>query len=120
MPVFLQKTFELVPKHSVLTGYIYPEAFTQANGFLKTKDYEGLGVKVYAVSESGKKYEAESITNYGEYIIRGVPASEKEYTVHVELPGHLNTKSTIHPGLMYNGEFIGEDFWVNANERSCG
>lgn len=120
MPVLLQKTFELVPKHSVLTGYIYPEAFTQANGFLETNDYEELGVKVFAVSEGGEKYEAESITNYGEYIIRGVPASEKEYTVHVELPGHLNTKTTIHPGFMYNGEFIGEDFWVNATTGLAG
>lgn len=120
MPVFLQKSFELVPKHSVLTGYIYPEAFITSGGFLKTKDYEKMGVKVYAVSESGKKYEAESITDYGEYIIRDVPVSEKEYTIHVENPGHLNTKSTVHPGTMYNGEFVGEDFWIEAEDGLAG
>lgn len=119
LPVFLEKPFEVVPKHSILSGFIGAEAFIQESGFLDVRDYEEIGVKVYAESESGKTYHAK-VDDYGEYFFYDMPVSDKEFTIHFELPGHLNTQTTVNPGFDYDGEFIGEELWVDLVLGAAG
>ncbi|WP_186673669.1 S8 family serine peptidase [Sporosarcina sp. BP05] len=118
LPVFLADPFEVVPKHSILSGFIIPEAFDN-DGFMVVQDYDKMGAKVYAKSESGKVYHTK-VDEYGEYFFYNMPVSEKEYTVYFEVPGHLNKQRTIRPGVEYNGEFVGEEFWVNAVPAPAG
>ncbi|MGN7410763.1 S8 family serine peptidase [Sporosarcina sp. SAFN-010] len=118
LPVFLADPFEVVPKHSILSGFITPEAFTH-DGFLDIQDYDKMGAKVYAKSKSGKVYHTK-VDEHGEYFFYDMPVSEKEYTVYFEVPGHLNKQRTIRPGVEYNGEFVGEEFWVDAVDAPAG
>ncbi|WP_432353809.1 S8 family serine peptidase [Sporosarcina sp. A2] len=119
LPVFLADPFEVVPKHSILSGFITPEAFVHDDGFLYVKDYDKMGAKVYAKSKSGKVYHTK-VDEYGEYFFYDMPVSEKEYTVYFEVPGHLTKQRTIRPGVEYNGEFVGEEFWVDAVDAPAG
>lgn len=118
LPVFLADPFEVVPKYSILSGFITPEAFTH-DGFLDFQDYDKMGAKVYAKGESGKVYHTK-VDEYGEYFFYDMPVTEKEVTVYFEVPGHLNKQRTVRPGVEYNGETVGEEFWVNAVHAPAG
>ena len=119
IPIFLEQAMEVIPKHSILSGFIGAEAFIHDDGFLEIMDYENAGFKVYAEASNGKKYTAE-VNEYGEYLLYGMPASEKEFTIYFELPGHINTQTTVQPGYDYKDEFIGEEFWVDLVPSPAG
>ncbi|WIY61903.1 S8 family serine peptidase [Bacillus arachidis] len=119
IPIFKDKSFSIVSKHSMIGGYIGPEAFLNEEGYLNKKDYTKLGAKVYAVSKDGKKYTG-TVDNNGQFEIHNVPVSDKEYDVFVEMPGHLNSKLTTKIGKMQDGELVGQYFRADMDDNLAG
>ncbi|MBT2605970.1 S8 family serine peptidase [Bacillus sp. ISL-53] len=111
IPFYNTESLNMIPRNTQVQGSIMPEAFLIREGlssFLKKADYTKIGAQVYAVSRSGKKYKG-TIDTKGFYKINGIPASDQEYTVVVDNPGHLKTMQKFIPGY-YNakGELRGQ------------
>ncbi|MDM5156904.1 S8 family serine peptidase [Bacillus sp. DX1.1] len=119
IPVFQDKTFVFISKHSRIRGYIKPEAFFTPEGYLPNKDYTKLGAKVYAVSEDGKKYLG-TIDKNALFEIHNVPVSDKEYDIIVEMPGHLQSKLTTKLGKMSDGELVGQYYTAYMDNNLAG
>ena len=120
IPTFMTDRLDVVPKSSSVNGFIGPEAFLHESGdFLLNKDYEGLGVKVYAQSHDGDKYPGE-IDNTGAFVIKSIPLSDEPYDIYVEVPGHLTTKVTTELGHSEDGERVGESLRVYPGLSSAG
>ncbi|EQB38689.1 hypothetical protein M948_08880 [Virgibacillus sp. CM-4] len=117
--VFSHDKYTIVPKHSTITGFIEPEAFLHEDGFVLQKDYEEMGVKIYAKDQDGKKYRG-TITEQGNFTIKGLPVSERTYNVYVEVPGHLNNVLETEVGIEENGEVIGESKRVHPDMNTAG
>ncbi|MBO9130680.1 S8 family serine peptidase [Bacillus sp. 165] len=112
LPYYSTATFDFVSKHTKIEGNILPEAFTKttlAGGLTLTfpHDYSKIGAKVYAVSPSGEKYKG-TIDNRGKFTILGVPATDEQYTVVVDVPGHLKTYAHVYPGVPLKGSYYGK------------
>ncbi|WP_369902127.1 S8 family serine peptidase [Bacillus manliponensis] len=107
IPFYNTENVNIISKHSTVAGYIGPEAFLTADGYLKAGDYTKIGAKVYALSPSGKKYKG-TIDKRGEYRIDGIPASDEVFTVVAEVPGHLKAMRKVIPGYSVNGEQRGQ------------
>ncbi|PGS51928.1 cohesin domain-containing protein [Bacillus sp. AFS041924] len=110
LPFYSTANFGFISKHSKITGSILPEAFakTITSGLsLTSRDYTKIGAKIYAVSPSGKKYNG-TIDSRGTFTILGVPASAQNYTVVVDIPGHLKTYKQVMTGVMLQGSYFGQ------------
>lgn len=119
IPVFTLDNYQLVSKHSIVTGYVMADAFMHEGGFPITTDYEGLGVKVYAKSADGKVYNG-VVDKSAEFEIKDLPVTEDPYDVFIEVPGHLTSKTNIQVGKTSNGELVGKNFKINPPENKAG
>ncbi|PFR31058.1 peptidase S8 [Bacillus cereus] len=119
IPFYNTENFNIITKHSSITGYIGPEAFLTAGGYLKPGDYTKIGAQVYALSPSGKKYKG-TIDKRGEYRIDGIPASGEVFTVVAEVPGHLKATKKVIPGYLVNGEQRGQSFRLASLKGLAG
>ncbi|WP_057913714.1 S8 family serine peptidase [Peribacillus muralis] len=112
LPYYSISSFDFISKHTKIEGTIIPEAFSKTSsmgGMVLTfpRDYTKIGAQVYALSPSGKKYKG-TIDNRGKFTILGVPASDKKYTVVVDVPGHLKTYDQVIPGVPLKGSYYGQ------------
>ncbi|EPD49654.1 hypothetical protein HMPREF1210_03101 [Paenisporosarcina sp. HGH0030] len=112
IPYYYSEYFTIISKHTQVYGNITPEAFYISAGpgqgeYLKKADYSKIGAQVYALSRSGKKYPG-TINNKGAYTINDIPASDQEYSVVVEIPGHLKAIQKFIPGYNEKGELRGQ------------
>ncbi|MBO9129210.1 S8 family serine peptidase [Bacillus sp. 165] len=122
LPYYSTATFDLVTKHTKIQGAILPEAFTKKYlaglGLnLSAYDFTKIGAKVYALSPSGEKYKG-TIDNKGTFIILGVPATGEQYTVVVDVPGHLKTHFNVIPGVAHKGSYYGR--FMNIGTQNLG
>ncbi|PEV98374.1 peptidase S8 [Bacillus cereus] len=113
IPYLDTESFNIIPTHSRVQGYIGPEAFLRNDGSLSKGDYSKIGAQVYAMSPKGKKYQG-TIDSRGEYTIKGIPASNEAYTVVFDVPGHLKAMKKFIPGYSVNGEMRGQHVGVRA------
>ncbi|MDM5440905.1 S8 family serine peptidase [Bacillus hominis] len=113
IPYLDTESFNIIPTHSKVQGFIGPEAFLRNDGSLPKGDYSKIGAQVYAMSPKGKKYKG-TIDSRGEYIIKGIPASTEAHTVVFDVPGHLKAMKKFIPGYSVNGEVRGQYVGVRA------
>lgn len=111
--------FEIISTHSTVQGYIGPDAFLTNSGYLISKDYTKIGAKAYAISRSGKKYNG-TIDNRGRYLIADIPASNQEYTIVIEVPGHFKSMMNFIPGYSVDGQLRGQNLSFPAVESLAG
>ncbi|WP_060678296.1 S8 family serine peptidase [Virgibacillus halodenitrificans] len=120
VPAFYHDNFKLIPTKSSVNGFIQPESFKHEEGFLETRNYEEMGVHVYAkLNNKGKKYKG-SIENNGEFTINGLPISDDDYTFYFEVPGHLTSTLTLNPAQEVKGELIGQRLRINPKLNKAG
>ncbi|PFN09770.1 S8 family serine peptidase [Bacillus cereus] len=119
IPFYNTENVNIISKHSTVAGYIGPEAFLTAGGYLKPGDYTKIGAQVYALSPSGKKYKG-TIDKRGEYRITGIPASDEVFTIVAEVPGHLKATNKFIPGYSVNGEQRGQNFRLSSLRGRAG
>lgn len=120
IPVFYHDTFMLIPSKSTVNGSIHAEAFRHEEGFMETRDYEEIGVNVYAkLNDKGKTYQG-SIDNNGVFTIDGLPVSDDDYTFYVEVPGHLTTTLTLNPAKEVDGELVGHETKIDLGINKAG
>ncbi|PFR31057.1 peptidase S8 [Bacillus cereus] len=115
-PYFSTETFNIIPTHSRVAGYIKPEAFligNEGSQYLRKADYTKIGAQVYVMSQKGKKYKG-TIDATGRYTIDGIPASTEPYTVVFDIPGHLKSMKEFIPGYSVNGEMRGQHLTLGA------
>jgi subtilisin family serine protease len=99
--------FQIMPKTSVVTAQIYPEAFMNERGWFDSNmDLSKIGAKAYVKTANGEIYSG-TIDKYGSMMIAGVPASNTDYDIYVEVPGHLKSKITTNVSNNVNGKWIG-------------
>ncbi|PFN09771.1 S8 family serine peptidase [Bacillus cereus] len=113
IPYFGTESFNVIPTHSRVYGYIGPEAFLRNDGSLSKADYSKIGAQVYAMSPSGKKYKG-TIDQQGTYEIKGIPASTEAYTVVIDVPGHLKAMKKFIPGYFAGDELRGQNVRISA------
>lgn len=119
--VFKDKIFTILAGHSIVNGFIKPEAFYKENGRLDYSiDYSKLGAKVYAKAADGKTYEASKIFKNAYFIIDNLPLSEKEYEIYVKVPGHLSSKVTTKLVKNVDGELAGVRMSVDMDKNYAG
>ncbi|MGM0828906.1 MAG: S8 family serine peptidase [Bacillota bacterium] len=107
VPSFITDQLEIVPKQSVVWGYLGPEAFLHEQGWVNV-DLHGKGVEITAISPDGTKYEGELVeSSKSEFEIHGIPASEETYKVVVKVPGHFESHTTVTVGEEVNGDVLG-------------
>lgn len=116
-PVFNQiNGFNIIPKRSTIASVTWAEAFMDENGWLDwSKDFSQIGSKVYAKDADGNTYEG-VIDPGGVFYIYDLPVSTKPYDIMVEVPGHLKSKLTVQLSEMEDGELIGTDPWLSAEQ----
>jgi hypothetical protein len=119
IPIFALDDYQLVSRHSILTGFIMADAFMHEGGFPLTVDYPGMGVKVYAKSPEGKVYKG-SINKNAEYEIKGLPVTKDPYELFVEVPGHLTSKTEIQVSKSTDDGLVGKYVKVNAAGIKAG
>lgn len=107
IPGFTKESFTIIPKHSVVQGYINPEGFLNEDGTMSNIDYTKIGARVYAKAGNGKAYQG-TIDQRGYVEIHGLPVTENDYDIYVEVPGHLTSKLTVKLGKNVDGELIGQ------------
>lgn len=108
LPFYSTEKFEVISKHTTVEGTVNLEAFNSEEGYFnRTGDAENLGIDIYAQTRSGKKYKG-TIDSYGQFQVKGIPASSQEYTLVIAAPGHLKSYSTFIPGKKVAGELIGQ------------
>jgi subtilisin family serine protease len=107
VPGFITDQLEIVPKQSVVWGYLGPEAFLHEQGWVNV-DLHGKGVEITAISPDGTKYDGELVeSSKSIFEIHGIPASEETYKVVVKVPGHFESRTTVTVGEEVNGEILG-------------
>ncbi|PEJ57745.1 peptidase S8 [Bacillus sp. AFS002410] len=99
IPGFTDEQFSIIPKHSMVRGFVKPEA-------LSSNDTTKIHAKVYAKAGSGQEYVG-TIDRSGQYEIHGIPVSTKDYDIYVEVPGHLTSKTTVKLSKEVDGELVG-------------
>lgn len=118
LPYYGLNTFGIVSKHSIVNGSIKPEAFLK-DGILQSGDKTKLGIKVYAQSRSGQKFNG-TIDQYGQFTITNIPASDQEYTVVIDAPSHLKSFTTIIPGKEKDGSLSGQRIRIIPAQNLAG
>ncbi|MES1051032.1 hypothetical protein FOA24_17115 [Bacillus thuringiensis] len=112
IPSYNTNIFDVISKHSLVEGSILLED-------LELRDYEKNGVKVYATSDKGKKYNG-TINQTGQFTISNIPASDQVYTVVVDAPGHLKSMTKFIPSKVIQGELHGDFIRPNINKSFAG
>lgn len=99
---------EIVSKHSVIWGYMGPEAFLHEEGWVN-QELDDKGIKIKAIAPDGKEYKGEFDQTGGksQFIIHGIPASLEEYEVVVSVPGHFESRTKVNAGKEEAGEILG-------------
>lgn len=116
---FSNDQFTIIPKHSVVRGYVNIEGFLSEDGTLANIDFSKIGAKVYAQAGNGKKYQG-TIDGRGYAEIHGIPVSEKNYDIYVEVPGHLTSKQTVKLSKTVDGELIGTSLSTRMEKNTAG
>ncbi|RRN69546.1 peptidase S8 [Peribacillus simplex] len=109
IPFYNTQSLNIISKNTQVQGHLGPEAFKSdipGVGMVRA-DYSKIGAQVYVESRSGKKYKG-TIEKNGAFMINDIPASDQEYTVVVEVPGHLKAIQKFIPGYSVNGELRGQ------------
>ncbi|MES1051530.1 hypothetical protein FOA24_19900 [Bacillus thuringiensis] len=112
IPSYNTNIFDVISKHSQVQGLINPES-------LELHDYTKNGVKVYATSDKGKKYNG-TINQSGGFTISNIPASDQVYTVVVDVPGHLKSMTKFIPSKVIQGELYGDFIQPKINKNFAG
>ncbi|AZN42658.1 S8 family serine peptidase [Paenibacillus albus] len=112
IPVFNQiNGFQVIPKHSMIQGSVYPEAFMNfhdGTGDLDwSKDYTTIGAKVTATVD-GQTYNGVVGAN-GSVMFDQIPVSENKTDFRVEIPGHLTATGSVKMGRTMYDEWVGEN-----------
>ncbi|MEH7451570.1 S8 family serine peptidase [Gottfriedia acidiceleris] len=77
-------------------------------------DQSAIGAKVTVTSYDGKtSVNASSFNRSGQYIIEGLKAEEKPYTVTVDVPGHFTMNKQLVLAKLVRGEVVGR--WLGWN-----
>ncbi|WP_201713103.1 S8 family serine peptidase [Rossellomorea arthrocnemi] len=99
---------EIVPRHSMIWGYIGPEAFLHEEGWVN-QELDDKGIKFKAIAPDGKEYKGELDNTGGisQFVIHGIPASLEEYEVVVSIPGHFESRTKVEVGIEEGGEILG-------------
>jgi subtilisin family serine protease len=115
-----EKSFPIMPKTSVVNSTIYPEAFLK-DGRLDyhNVDHSRIGVKAYVKTANGETYSG-TIDKHGSIMISGIPASDADYDIYVEVPGHLKSKMTTKLSKNVNGKLIGVSFRPVLDKNYAG
>src|SRR5699024_8553319 len=120
VPAFYHDSFTLIHSTSTVNGVIHPEAFIHEGGFTETRDYEAMGVEVYAkLNGQGEKYKG-TVANNGSFIINDLPITEDDYTFYFEIPGHLTTTYTENPAEEVDGVYTGREVRITPNINLAG
>ncbi|MFJ7936301.1 S8 family serine peptidase [Sporosarcina sp. NPDC096371] len=120
IPYYNTVQLKMISKNTQVYGNISPQAFLIPGGpgqgeYLKKADYSKIGAQVYALSRSGKKYPG-TIEKNGTYKINDIPASDQEYSIVFDIPGHLNVMKKIIPGYNEKGVLLGQA--IRFSQRS--
>ncbi|PEJ52236.1 peptidase S8 [Bacillus sp. AFS002410] len=119
--VYKDKTFTMLPKQSIVSGTIKPEAFMKNGQIDSTIDYSKLGAKVYAQDANGKTYQASTISKSGYFTIENLPLSDKAYDIYVKIPGHFASKvSNTKLVRDVNGDLAGVQTIVDIDKNRAG
>ncbi|MGD6830851.1 S8 family serine peptidase [Sutcliffiella halmapala] len=120
VPGFITEKLEIVPKHSVIWGYLGPEAFLHEEGWVNV-DLHDKGVEITAISPKGEKYKGDLVeSSKSEFEIHGIPAAEETYKVVVKVPGHFESHTEVTVGEVVNGEVIGEKVRIYPGLQLAG
>lgn len=119
LPYYSVDRYKIISKHSTLNGSISPEAFLSEEGYIKPGNITKIGVKVYAQSKAGKKYSG-TLDDWGQFSIKGIPASNQEYTLVVETPSHLKSHTNFVPGKEKDGTLLGQNIRLRPNLNLAG
>ena len=110
---------QLIAKHSVLKGYIKPEAFLDEGSLSLNVDFSTIGASVYVEDGNGDQYEG-TLDKNGQYEVRGIPVERGDYTLVVEVPGHLPSVNPVEISREADGEVIGRNISFNAGLNPAG
>jgi subtilisin family serine protease len=119
IPGFSNDQFSIIPKHSVVRGYVDIEGFLNEDGTNANIDFSKIGANIYAQKGNGKKYKG-TIDERGYAEIHGIPVSKKDYDIYVEVPGHLTSKRTVKLSKTVDGELIGTSFSSRMEVNHAG
>ncbi|VDG99141.1 Minor extracellular protease vpr precursor [Lysinibacillus sphaericus] len=99
--------FDIVPSTSKLEGYISPEGLLEETGeIFYDVDLSKIGAEIYVKAPDGEKYKG-AIESSGAFFIEDIPALKGDYKVVVEVPGHLNSVSTVDLSKNVDGDWRG-------------
>jgi subtilisin family serine protease len=121
IPGYSLNTFKVISKHSLVTGYIKPEAFlVPGQGYIENKyDMTKLKAKVYAKDADGNIYPGTIKEKNGRFEI-AVPASSKAHSIYVELPGHTIEYKNQMLSMPVEGEYFGTFQSINPSISFAG
>jgi len=112
MDAFVGDLFSITPSTSKLEGYVSPEGLMEEDGqIFYDVDLTKIGAKAYVKAPDGKKYNGEIEAN-GAFLIEDIPAQKGKYELVVEIPGHLDSVSTVELAKLVDGEWGG--LWTRA------
>lgn len=118
IPAYSLTSFEVISKHTRLTGNMMPEAFLTPGGWIDNKyDLTNLNAKVYAKGKDGSIYPA-VLDKKGLYEVV-VPAGVS-YTIYTEIPGHLTQVKNLMGGIEVDGEYRGIYWRENPGKNLAG
>lgn len=107
MEAFSKDRFDLVASTGKLEGYFAPEGLMEETGeIFYDVDLSKIGAKVYVKGPDGKKY-AGDIESTGGFFIEDIKAQKGKFELVVEVPGHLNSVSTVDVATFADGEWRG-------------
>jgi len=109
----------IISKHTIVNGSIFPEGFLTDEGYIRTGNISKSGIKVYAQSRTGQKYTG-TLDDWGQFEIKGIPATNQEYTLVVDAPSHLKSYTNFIPGKEKDGTLIGQYIRVRPNLNLAG
>ncbi|MBY0146246.1 S8 family serine peptidase [Neobacillus niacini] len=121
IPGYSLNTFKVMPKHSLISGYIKPEAFlVPGQSYIQNiYDMTKLKAKVYAKDADGNIYPGTIKEKNGRFEI-AVPASSKAHSIYVELPGHTIEYKNQMLSMPVEGEYFGTYQTVNPSISFAG
>ncbi|MFP7297144.1 S8 family serine peptidase [Neobacillus niacini] len=121
IPGYSLNTFNVIPKHSVVTGSIKPEAFlVPGQSYIQNiYDMTKLKAKVYAKDADGSIYPGSILSKTGKFEIV-VPVSSKAHSIYVELPGHTIEYKNQMLSMPAAGEYFGTYQSINPSISFAG
>ncbi|QKE76006.1 S8 family serine peptidase (plasmid) [Arthrobacter citreus] len=120
--VYKDKPFYVLPKQSMVSGVMSPEAFLKAgaNQIDSKVDYSKLGAKIYAQDANGKTYDVSSLTKSSYFTFNNLPFSDKDYDIYVKVPGHFTSKLSTKTFRDFDGDLAGAQKLVEMDKNSAG